>query len=196
VSVAETASYAALCDTRKVHPLLLHALRHTGVRSGRALDIGAGGLGESRYLLSLGFDVDAVDPDPVSKELATHLASGDRRFSMSANAIEHHRIPPDTYSLTVALHVLPFVAVETIDRVAADIVAGLRPGGVLCCTHFGVRDSWAMADLPVTGVSERRAAELFAGMQPVYFGVSEHDGVDLEGMPKHWHVLRQVLIKA
>jgi SAM-dependent methyltransferase len=193
--MAETASYAALCDTSKVHPLLLHALRHTGVRSGRALDIGAGGLGESRILLDLGFDVDAVDPDPVSNELAKTVTHGRSRFAMCDNAIEHHRIPSDSYALTVALHVLPFVPAEAIDRVATDIVAGLRPGGVLCCTHFGVRDSWAMSDMPVTGVTERRAAELFAGLQPVYFGVSEHDGVDLEGTPKRWHVLRQVLIK-
>ncbi len=196
MSVGESVSYAALCDTRKVHPLLLHALRHTGLRTGRALDIGAGGFGESRYLLNVGFDVDAVDVDPVSNGLAKTVTHERSRFHMSHNAIEDHHIPLDFYDLTVALHVLPFVPVAAIDRVAERIVAGLRSGGVLCCTHFGVRDSWATSEMPVTGVTERQAAEMFADLQPIYCGVSEHDGVDLEGTPKHWHVLRQVLVKA
>jgi hypothetical protein len=49
--------------------------------------------------------------------------------------------------------------------------------------------------MPVNGVTERRAAELFAGLRPLYLGESEHDGFDLEGNAKHWHVLRQVLTK-
>ena len=196
VSVGETASYAALCDTRKTHPLLVYALSRTGLRPGPALDIGAGGFAESRYLLDRGFDVDAVDPDPVSHELAKTVVGDRSRFTMSHNAIENYQIPPLAYSLVVALHVLPFIPIDTVDRVAADIVGGLRSGGVLCCTHFGVRDSWAVSDLPISGVTERRAAELFAGLRPVFFGVSEHDGFDLEGNAKHWHVLRQVLIKA
>lgn len=65
-------------------------------------------------------------------------------------------------SATGSFHVrdlLPFVPIDTVDRVAADIVG------------------------------------LFDGLRPIYFGVSEHDGFDLEGNAKHWHVLRQVLIK-
>ncbi|WP_164478268.1 class I SAM-dependent methyltransferase [Mycolicibacterium stellerae] len=197
MSVGEAApSYAALCDTRKTHPLLAYALRRTGLRTGRALDIGAGAFGDTRYLLDCGFDVDAVDPDPVATELAKGVVSGRSRFTMVADEIQNHRIIPDAYSLVVALHVLPFIPVDAIDRVADDIVSGLRPGGVLCCTHFGVRDSWVISDLPINGVTERRAAQLFTGLQPIYFGVSEHDGFDVEGNPKHWHVLRQVLIKA
>ena len=197
MSVGEAApSYAALCDTRKTHPLLVYALRRTGMRPGPALDIGAGASVDSRYLLDRGFDVDAVDPDPVANELAKAVVSDRSRFTMVPNEIENHRITPDAYSLAVALHVLPFIPVDAIDRVAADIVSGLRFGGVLCCTHFGVRDSWVTSELPINGVTERRAAELFAGLQPIYFGASEHDGFDLEGNPKHWHVLRQVLIKA
>ncbi len=193
--VEAAASYAALCDTRKTHPLLVYALHRTGLRPGPALDIGAGAFGDTRYLLDHGFDVDAVDSDPVSNELAKTVSSGRSRFTMSDNAIEDHHIQRDAYSLVVALHVLPFIPVDAIDRVAADIVGGLRSGGVLCCTHFGVRDSWVTSGLPINGVTERRAAELFAGLQPIYFGVSEHDGFDLEGKPKHWHVLRQVLAK-
>ncbi len=197
MSVGEAAaSYAALCDSRKTHPLLVYALSRTGLRPGPALDIGAGAFGETRYLLDRGFDVDAVDPDPVSAELAKEVASHRSRFTMSHNTIEDHQIPRDAYSLVVALHVLPFLPVDDIDRVAADIVSSLRSGGVLCCTLFGVRDSWVTSDLPVNGVTERRAAELFAGLKPIYCGVSEHDGSDLEGKPKHWHVLRQVMIKS
>lgn len=196
MSVADTASsYAALCDKRKTHPLLVYALRRTGLRPGPALDIGAGAFGETRYLLDRGFDVHAVDPDPVSNELAKTVAGNRGRFTMSHNTIQHHRIPPDTYSLVVALHVFPFVPVDDIDRVAAEIACGLRSGGVLCCTYFGVRDSWVASDMPVNGVTERRAAELFAGLRPLYLGESEHDGFDLEGNAKHWHVLRQVLTK-
>ena len=143
-----------------------------------------------------GLDVDAVDPDPVSHVLAKAVISDRSRFTMSHNAIENHQIPRHAYSLAVALHVLPFIPIDTIDRVAADIVGGLRSGGVLCCTHFGIRDSWVTSDLPISGVTERRAAELFGGLRPTFFGVSEHDGFDLEGKAKHWHVLRQVLVKA
>jgi SAM-dependent methyltransferase len=192
---AVPASYAALADPHKTHPLLKYALERTGLRRGRALDIGAGALGETRYLLERGFDVDAVDPDPVSRQLADTLDAGVRRFTMSQKHIEAHRIPALAYDLVVALHVLPFVAPDRIDGVAADIERSLVPGGVLCCTLFGRRDSWAVSDLPVTGVTERRSSELFAGLRPLYFEESEHDGVDAEGKPKHWHVLRQVLGK-
>jgi SAM-dependent methyltransferase len=193
--VAEpSASYAALRSTRKTHPLLVHAVRLTGQRGGRALDIGAGAHGETRYLLRNGFVVDAVDRDPLSWQLARDMRDCTGRLTAHLTDIREFPVAARTYDLVVALHVLPFLPAADLETVATAVVRGLRPGGVLCVTLFGERDSWVTNGLAVTPTTERRAAELFAGLRPLLHSEREFDGADAEGTPKHWHVLGQVLV--
>jgi SAM-dependent methyltransferase len=174
-----------------VHPLLREALRRTGIDSGRALDLGAGAHGESRFLAARGLSVDAVDQDPIAVRLGRSAALPG--LTVHQRDVRDFPIRADTYDVVVALHVLPFLPGADLPAVASAIVAGLRPGGVLCVTLFGPRDSWVTGPEPVTGTTEREAAALFPGMQPLHHVEREHDGPDAEGTPKHWHVLGQVL---
>ncbi|MEU1724903.1 class I SAM-dependent methyltransferase [Nonomuraea sp. NPDC005692] len=63
-------TYASLRAGRGPNALVVEALGVLGGMRGRALDIGAGPLNDTRFLLELGFSVEAVDTDPCTLALA------------------------------------------------------------------------------------------------------------------------------
>jgi SAM-dependent methyltransferase len=83
-------SYASLRVGRLPNQLLVDALDLLDVREGRALDIGAGPLNDTRFLLQAGLAVDAVDTDPLILSAASTLK--DRRLNAIVDDICNVRI--------------------------------------------------------------------------------------------------------
>jgi SAM-dependent methyltransferase len=186
-------TYASLRAGLGPNLLLLHALDILKVRNGHALDIGAGPLNDTRFLLRAGFSVDAVDRDPHTLALATALH--DPRFNFFHADIRDVPIATAAYSLIVAIHVLPFLPRADLPRIISSIIDGLSNGGILCCTFLGPDDSWAQKRPHMTFYSRSELHSMFTRLQPIVFSDCRYDGTNAKNDPKHWHVLRCILRK-
>lgn len=186
-------TYASLREGRDPNLLLVQALGILKVRSGHALDIGAGPLNDTRFLLRAGFSVDAVDRDPYTLSLATELR--DPRFRFVHADIRDVPIAAAAYSLIAAIHILPFLPRADLPRILSSIIDGLSRGGLLCCTFLGPEDSWARQRPHMTFFSYGELQSIFSGLEPIVFSDCQYDGINAKGEPKRWHVLRCILRK-
>lgn len=155
---------------------------------GRALDIGAGSLSSSRHLLSAGFIVDAVDPDPHVAELAAAL--GHSRLLMHWTDIRDVELTERSYDLIVAMHVLHLIPRADLQTLMPRIANWLADGAIFCATFLGVRDSWAPTPWRATVVRPDEVLELTSGLEVIRMNEIEYDGTNVLGQPKHWHTLR------
>jgi len=155
---------------------------------GRALDIGAGSLSSSRHLLSSGFVVDAVDPDPHVAELAAAL--GNSRLRMHWADIRDVELAERSYDLIAAMHVLHLIPRADLLALMPRITNWLTDGGVFCATFLGIRDSWAPTPWRATVVQPDEVLELTPRLELIRFDEHEYDGANVLGEPKHWHTLR------
>lgn len=181
-------SYASLRSEREPNPLVVEALKQVPFQHGRALDIGAGALSDTRYLLQAGMSVDSIDIDPFTLRLAARLKHP--CLNVIHDDVRHTAIAPASYALIVAVHVLPFLPRVDLRTTISAITDGLVEKGVLCGTLFGDRDGWVGKKPLVTFVSKSEAASYFGHLVPIIFSEDEYDGIDAQDRPKHWHVFR------
>jgi tellurite methyltransferase len=187
--VTSRPSFALHCRDRTPNELVIEAASMFGqATGGRALDIGAGSLSSSRHLLSSGFVVDAVDPDPHVAELAAAL--GDSRLQMHWTDIRDVELASRSYDLVVAMHVLHLIPRADLHALMPRIANWLTDGGVFCATFLGIRDSWAPTPWRATVVQSDEVLELTSGLELIRFDEHEYDGANVLGEPKHWHTLR------
>ena len=165
--------------------LLLEALRYCP-NAHTALDLGAGALNESRYLLQQGFTVTAVDNEPSVAQI-----KGDVEVVLSS--IEEYQFPYLSFDLIVALYVLPFLKKEVIPGVMANIITSLTQQGVFACQFFGANDDWH-GDCTTHTEVEIRA--LLRGMEIIKLEEQEYDQPTAAGKPKHWHVFEVIARKS
>jgi SAM-dependent methyltransferase len=186
-------TYASLRAGREPNLLLLQALDILKVRNGRALDIGAGPLNDTRFLLRAGFSVDAVDRDPHTRALAAGLR--DPRFKFVHADIRDVPIEANAYSLMLAIHVLPFLPRTDLPRIISSMVDGLCQGGILCCTFLGPDDSWAQKRPHMAFYARSELDSLFSRLQSIVVSDCAYDGTNAKDEPKRWHVLRCIFRK-
>jgi SAM-dependent methyltransferase len=154
----------------------------------RALDVGAGPLNDTRFLLGAGLSVDAVDRDPLVARLAG--AINDRRLNFVQADIRNFNIARGAYALIVAIHALPFLERDDVFRLVPRLVDGLEKDGVLCCTMFGRNDGWAACRPRMTFLSRPEVETLFRPLEPLSILEARYDGTTASDQPKHWHVMR------
>jgi tellurite methyltransferase len=182
-------TYAALRAGSEANPFVIDALSHLPMDGGRrALDIGAGPLNDTRFLLGASFSVDAVDRDPLAARLAGEI--DDRRLDFVQADICDFDIAPGTYALIVAIHALPFLERDDLFRLVPRLVDGLAKDGVLCCTMFGREDGWAACRPRMTFLSRPEVEALFRPLEPLSIAEMRYDGVTANSRAKHWHVMR------
>jgi len=191
--VRRLVSYARNGRERTPSPIVVDAVSLLGPSNGMALDIGAGSLSSSRHLLATGFTVEAVDPDPYTRELATEL--DDPRLSLRCTDIQNVRITQGKYGLIVAIHVLHLIRRDDLEVLLPSIASGLTDGGILCATFLGPRDSWAPMPWRATVLGRDELLVLIDGLDVVRLAELEYDGIDVLGRPKRWHTFRCILRK-
>ena len=187
--VSSRTSYARHCRDHTPNALVVEAVSILGrsVR-GRTLDVGAGSLSSSRHLLSAGFIVDAVDPDPHVAELAAALNNS--RLLMHCADIRDVELTERRYNIIVAMHVLHLIPGNDLHTLMPKIAGWLTDGAVFCATFLGVRDSWAPTPWRATVLRPDEVLELTPGLDVIRLDELEYDGTNVLGQPKHWHTLR------
>lgn len=186
-------TYASLRAGRGPNSLVVKGLGVLGDVRGRALDIGAGPLNDTFFLLAAGFSVDAVDTDPCTASLAA--TQRHPRLKVIHADVRDLEIAAGAYSFMVAIHVLPFLPRADVARLAETMTRGLAPGGVLCCTFFGPEDVWAGRRHRRTSLHGAAASALFPWLEPVVLREERYNGTDARDEPKHWHVVRCIFRK-
>jgi cyclopropane fatty-acyl-phospholipid synthase-like methyltransferase len=106
-----------------------------------ALDVGAGALNDTKYLLSLGFTVKAVDYNPSVHNLATDINS--QRLSVEVSSLEDYNPPKNTFNYINAMFTLPFVKPEYFKEVFGRLYESLADNGIMAFQLFGDKDQWA-----------------------------------------------------
>lgn len=118
------------------HLLLIKALAYVQNRY-KAIDLGAGALNETRYLLEQGFDVTTVDQSPLVEQEARRI--GSKKLHTFTDSFEDFDFPKEEYDLVVAIYALPFME-NRFNDVFEKIKLCLKNGGVFCGQFFGNRD--------------------------------------------------------
>lgn len=173
-------------------PLLVKALEFVKP-GGKALDVGAGALNDTRYLLQQGFDVSAVDgSEETVKKAAANIQSEKFRYSISTFA--DFDFPRDVYDLVSAMFSLTFNPPETFEAVFQKMKESLVKGGILCGNICGPKDDWC-PDPERTFRTKEEVEALLADMEIISLKEGERDGILANGTPKHWHLIHFIAKK-
>jgi tellurite methyltransferase len=176
-------NYYRLTKDRPPHPRLLRAVEYLG-HTGQALDLGCGIRADTRYLVSQGFHVTAVDREVTALKSLANLPQGSVKCVLSS--FEEFSFAP--YDLINAHFSLPFIKPEQFADVFVRLKAALRPGGIFVGQFFGIRDSWNIPENQMTFFTHQEVIERLAALEILEFEEEEQDGVTTEGITKHWHI--------
>jgi SAM-dependent methyltransferase len=188
----EWSAFCKITNGRPPREILLKALEAAG-HKGKALDIGAGALNETRYLLSQGFEVTAVDSEPASAESAARIQ--DEKLQFEAVSYEVFRFPKDHYDLAVALYALPFTPPEHFKRVVQKLLGSIKPGGVFVGQFFGPDDEWNDGSSHINFVSKNDVKNMFKSFEILSLEEEKGPGTTATGGTKYWHIFHIVAKK-
>ncbi len=177
---------------KKPHELLIKATSLVeSTEPKRALDLGAGALGDSKYLASKGYEVTAVD----SEESVKYLTSGIPNLTVIVIPMENF-VPDGEYDLVNAQYALPFVSKEHFWKVLTMAIGSLKMGGIFCGTFFGPEDEWHN-DSTLTFVSKNELEKKLLAYDLDVFYNEEEKGISktAAGGNKFWHVFHIIARK-
>ena len=162
---------------------LIAALEHVK-NKGTALDLGAGALADSKYLLKEGFEVTAIDNAESSSKLAQEV--GNQQFTFIQTNFDQFNYPVEAYDLVNASLSLPFNPPETFNDVFAKVKKSLKPGGILVCQLFGTNHSWTRIKNRTFHTMDEVKA-LLNDMKIIRLNEKEFDANSTRGFPEHFH---------
>ena len=183
-------------DKHRVRPVrsLVQAAVSLCTNKEAALDLGAGTLIESRFLLDAGFKrVIAVDSSPEILEFANGV--NDDRLDVHVSSFQDFMLVPESYDLITAQFALPFHGPEGFDAFFGRLVSALRPGGVCTAQLFGDRDSWNIPGDTRAFHTKEEAQALLEKLEVKEFEEEEKEGMTASGEQKHWHVFHFIAVK-
>lgn len=177
--------YYDLTKNKPPRRLLTEAVPHVAHR-GSALDLGAGALNDSIYLLGEGFEhVTAEDAEALATEVAETLPTD--RFTYVVERMESFTFPEREYDLVSAQYSLPFLSPDQLSAVWPKIIASLKEEGIVTGQFFGEKDEWSGRD--TMNFHTRTSAEmLLSSLNVLEFKEEEVDRATAAGIMKHWHV--------
>lgn len=159
-----------------------------------ALDLGAGSMNDSIYLLENEFrSVVAIDTDDAAMTNADTIH--DKRFTFFKTKFQDFAFEENVYDLITAQYALPFLSPDEFQEVFPKILLGLKKDGVFCGQFFGNRDSWTNNKDTMNFHTLDEIARLFAGLEIIKLEEEEKDGITALGNKKHWHVFHVIAIK-
>lgn len=183
--------YINITKNKAPRDLLVRALGYVKNKEA-ALDLGAGALNDSKYLLNSGFKkVIAVDGEENS-ELLKEI--NNPAFIFKKEKIEDYNFPLNFFDLINAQFVLPFIKRNKIEDVLDNIKKSLTSGGIFTGQFFGVNDSWS-SNPGVAAYSEKEIKNFLASLDIIYFQEEEKEGQTAVNGLKHWHLFHFIARK-
>lgn len=183
--------------------------------SGKALDLGMGEGRDALYLASVGFDVTGVESADSGVLKCRELAE-QKNLEIRAvcEDVREFKIAKNRYALILGINLFQFMAKTDAHKIVANIVTGLKRGGLFLCQAFTVDDpSYAVRKqkskeinpgvfLDASGniyslyhygellsfcshLNGRQPTGSSVGLRPIYY--NEYDFYDTMQGPPHWH---------
>jgi tellurite methyltransferase len=186
------AQYYTANNGRPPRKLLVEALGYTNT-VGSALDMGAGDLTDSLFLVSKGYNVTALDNSPSSKQIFEQLDS--KSFIYIDKKFDEFEYQPNKYDLITAQFALPFNRPETFDTMFNSLKNSLKHKGFFVGHFFGVNDEWNVPNASMTFHSSLQVERLLSTMTILKLSEEEKDGKTATGTQKHWHIFHVIAQK-
>lgn len=169
--------------------LVTSALRDYVRGRSASLDLGAGNLRDSMFLLKQGFArVIAVDNSEES------LAFRQDGIELHIAEIEDFRTEENSIDFAICCNTLYFLDRQSIVKVFRNVFSGLRSGGVFACHVLGKDDVWVGEGRPVSWFTEESMLSLNVDFSLIKTGErrDRYAGTDGEG-PRAAALLRHQL---
>jgi SAM-dependent methyltransferase len=164
-----------------------------------ALDIGAGNLRDTKYLLSQGFTVTALDSSPASTEIATALHNPE--LVMIEKLIRDYEFPENKFSLVNAQGILFHLPIDRLITNIDKIRKSLKEKGVFVTELLGPHDDWNISGTDKTFLTREQLKELLKDFEIEYLDEYERDmtsdASEVTGTHelKHWHKFKIIAVK-
>jgi SAM-dependent methyltransferase len=162
-------------------------LTHTG----DALDLGCGAGRDTRYLLTQGFRVTAVDQEKKSLALLAPLQT--QGLNLIQTTFEDFTFAH--YDLINAHYTLPFVNKEQFSHVFGRLKTSLKSHGIFVGKFLGIHDTWNVSGNHMTFLTREQALDELKGLEIITFDEEMFAGKTTEGAAKHWHIYHIIVRK-
>ena len=174
-------------------PEVIEALQYVTIKHD-ALDLGSGSFIESKYLLSRGFNVTAVDPEEVLLKKTTSFP--EHQFQFECSKIEDYQPPKNYFDFICANYSLPWVPKEFLPAVFARIKNSLNDNGVFCFQLFGVDDGWNdSTNESISFFTEDEVMSLVTKFTVISFKETKTTKRGVQSNKKLWHVYSLIVKK-
>lgn len=170
--------------------LVKQALAHMPKRRwGEALDLGAGNLRDSTFLLSQGFEsVTAVDWMPMPEPPEGVVTRREK--------LQDYVPLPNTYDFACCVNVLFFLKPDETARTIARTYNGLKDGGIFVLNLLGDLDEWVVHRKSGTyGYSFKEIEALFSGLDVIASRHARFKGRTALGSSKDWDIWERIIRK-
>jgi len=192
--------YFELSKNNPPSSLLEKAIPFAPARA-RALDLGAGSLKDSKFLLSMGFtQVTAIDNDPAVKNYSDKIPAS--QLKVQIKPLENLRLPANHFDLINASYSLPFTKPPHLPPLVKQIINSLVPKGIFCGQFFGPNDTWNQKSStsgtlqpPMSFTDHATILKLLAPLEIIQIQEVEQDSKTIDGQPKHWHLFHVIARK-
>lgn len=179
-------NYYEITQDNPPSPLLIKALGYTEARES-ALDLGAGALKDSKFLLAQGFKkVTAVDRESIPENILSAIK--DDRFEFIRKSFTEYNFPEAAFDLVSSQYALPFLALPDLTVVFNRIKHSLRKRAIFTGQLFGLHDEWNVANRTMSFLARDDILKLLMGMDILLLKETEMNGRTANGQPKHWHL--------
>lgn len=170
-----------------------------------ALDLGAGNLRDTKFLLDQGFNVTAIDTSSVSASIAEQL--NNPLLTMFPKAIREYDFPDNHFSLVNIQGTIFHFHKDRFKIVLNNIKKTLKQGGVFCVDFIGEKDDWNTSDRTNIILTKEKLDILQEDFEIKSLHDYEKDETqetaDLKAKykndetykPKHWHHIDIIAIK-
>ena len=158
--------------------------------SGRtaSLDLGAGNLRDSKFLLEQGFSrVVAVDCSEQSRDFAVD------GIELHIEPIQTYGIEKNTYDYIVCCNTLFFLKPNEVVDLFNGVFDGLRAGGVFTGNVLGKEDEWVLNGAPVSSFTGGALEILLSRFKMIDLGDVKYHAPS--NPPKFWHLWSFVVQK-
>lgn len=159
-----------------------------------ALDLGAGTLIESKYLIKKGFkNVLAIDSAPETKIFAKNFKN--KKFKYKNISFQDYDFSKNTFDLVNAQYAVPFYGKKGFNSFIKNIIKSLKPKGIFVGQFFGNKDSWKIDKKEIVFHTRKQVLNLLSSCKILEFTEEERDGETASGHKKHWHVFHFIVEK-
>jgi tellurite methyltransferase len=190
--MADWQKFYQATEGKPPHPLLVKAVDFCIYKS-KALDLGAGTLRDTAFLLEQGFDVVAVDSSPLMLAAAQKIEN--KNLHTIQTNFDQYEFPKDEFGLVNAQWALPFNNPATFNEMFLKLVASLKKGGIFTGQFFGKHDEWNTSDRHMAFHEKTEVENLLKDFEIIELQEEEKDGLTAVGDTKHWHVFHVIARK-